>query len=63
MPIYEYACKSCRRLTSAFVRSAAKETAPQCQHCGGKTARALSRFAVGRGASQAKSDFGAPRFG
>ena len=61
MPIYEYACKSCRRLTSAFVRSAANETAPPCQHCGGKTARAFSKFAVGRSARQARSDFGAPR--
>jgi putative FmdB family regulatory protein len=63
MPIYEYTCKSCRRLTSAFVRNASSETAPPCQHCGGKTARALSRFAVGRGASQATSDFAAPRPG
>jgi putative FmdB family regulatory protein len=61
MPIYEYQCKSCKRLTSAFVRNAAKEVAPACQHCGAKTARALSRFALGRSASSAKSDFSAPR--
>ena len=60
MPIYEYKCKSCARLTSSYVRSASKETAPACQHCGGKTARALSRFAVGRGKSQARQDFGTP---
>jgi len=60
MPIYEYACKSCGRLTSAFIRSAERETSPACQHCGGKTARALSRFAVGRSASQVREEFGAP---
>jgi putative FmdB family regulatory protein len=60
MPIYEYKCKSCGRLTSRFFRSAGDEKAPACQHCGGKTARALSRFAVGRGASSAKDEFGTP---
>jgi putative FmdB family regulatory protein len=60
MPIYEYACRACKRLTSAFVRNPADETAPPCQHCGGKTARALSRFAVGRSAAQANRDFSAP---
>jgi putative FmdB family regulatory protein len=58
MPIYEYKCKSCGRLTSQFFRSAESVRAPACQHCGGKTARALSRFAVGRSASQVKEQFG-----
>lgn len=61
MPIYEYKCKACKRLTSQFFRSAAAEKAPACQHCGGKTVRALSRFALGRSPSSAKSDFSAPR--
>jgi putative FmdB family regulatory protein len=62
MPIYEYKCKACARLTSQFVRSAANEKAPACQHCGGKTARALSRFAMGKSASQVREQFGsAPR--
>jgi putative FmdB family regulatory protein len=60
MPIYEYTCRACKRLTSSFVRNPADETAPPCQHCGGKTARALSRFAVGRTAGQANRDFAAP---
>ena len=67
MPIYEYTCKSCRRLTSSFVRNPANETAPACQHCGGKTARAFSRFAVGRGAGRTaaggRQNFEAPRPG
>jgi putative FmdB family regulatory protein len=60
MPIYEYKCKKCGRLTSAFVRSPDRETAPACQHCGATTARALSRFAVGRSASSVKESFGRP---
>ena len=60
MPIYEYKCKQCGRLTSSFVRNTSKEVAPPCPHCGGKTARALSRFAVGRSAGQARQDFGSP---
>jgi putative FmdB family regulatory protein len=60
MPIYEYTCTKCARLTSNFVRSAANEKPPQCQHCGGTTTRALSRFAVGRSASSIKQDFGTP---
>jgi putative FmdB family regulatory protein len=60
MPIYEYTCKSCNRLTSVFVRNPEDEAAPACQHCGGKTVRAFSRFAVGRGASSVRADFGTP---
>ena len=60
MPIYEYKCKQCGRLTSNFVRNTSKEVAPNCQHCGGRTARALSRFAVGRSASQSRESFSAP---
>ncbi len=60
MPIYEYKCESCARLTSAFVRNPANEKAPACQHCRGKTARAFSKFAVGKGASQVREQFGAP---
>jgi len=60
MPIYEYKCKDCGRLTSQFVRTAGSERAPACQHCGGRTARALSRFAVGRSAAQVRDEFGTP---
>ena len=60
MPIYEYKCKKCERLTSAFVRNVDHEVAPACQHCGGRTARALSRFAIGKDAARVRQDFGAP---
>ncbi len=59
MPIYEYKCKACSRLTSQFVRNTGAERPPVCQHCGGKTARALSRFAVGRSGASVKEAFGA----
>ncbi len=62
MPIYEYKCKKCARLTSQFVRNPDREVAPTCQHCGATTKRALSRFALGKSASQVRAQFGsAPR--
>jgi putative FmdB family regulatory protein len=62
MPIYEYKCTACGRLTSVFVRSTAAEKPPACAHCGSRTARALSRFALGKSASQVREQFGrAPR--
>ena len=46
MPIYEYRCADCGRLTSVFVKSAGAEQEPACTHCGGKKLeRAFSRFA------------------
>jgi len=59
MPIYEYKCKACGRLTSQFVRNVARETAPACQHCGGRTARALSRFAYHKSEARVLEEYGA----
>jgi putative FmdB family regulatory protein len=59
MPIYEYKCRACGRLTSAFVRSAEGAREPACQHCGGKTARALSRFAYHKAAGRVLEEHGA----
>jgi len=58
MPIYEYKCKDCGRLTSAFVRSIEHETAPACQHCSGRTARALSRFAYHKSEARVLEEYG-----
>jgi putative FmdB family regulatory protein len=59
MPIYEYKCKDCGRLTSQFVRNTSTETAPSCQQCGGRTARALSRFAYHKSESRVLEEHGA----
>jgi putative FmdB family regulatory protein len=59
MPIYEYKCKACGRLTSQFVRNVSQETAPACQHCGGRTARALSRFAYHKSEQRVLEEYGA----
>jgi putative FmdB family regulatory protein len=59
MPIYEYKCRECGRLTSNFVRNTASETAPACQHCGGKTARTFSKFAYHKSESSVLEQYGA----
>ena len=59
MPIYEYRCRTCGRLTSKFVRNIADEAAPACQHCGGRTARALSRFAYHKSEQRVLEEYGA----
>jgi putative FmdB family regulatory protein len=60
MPIYEYTCADCGRLTSVFVRSMNAKTKPTCSHCGSKKlARALSRFAQHRSEQQVLEQYGA----
>jgi putative FmdB family regulatory protein len=46
VPIYEFKCQDCGRLTSIFVRSMTSFYETVCQHCGGKwLERVVSRFA------------------
>ena len=46
MPIYEYTCHDCGRLTSVFCKSMSASAKATCNHCGGrKLSRAPSRFA------------------
>jgi putative FmdB family regulatory protein len=46
MPIYEYRCADCERVTSVFVRSASASVDPTCEHCGSKRlARLMSKVA------------------
>lgn len=64
MPIYEYICADCGKLTSAFVRSAANATTPACSHCGGGALkRAISRVSIGRTESQVLQQYGVPQPG
>lgn len=61
MPIYEYRCRDCARLSSIFVRNADGSGEPACQHCGSHAmARAVSRFSVGRTEQQVMEQFGMP---
>lgn len=53
MPIYEYKCAKCSRLTSVFTRSAGLPEGAECKHCGSKKLeRVFSKFAH----HQSKSD-------
>jgi len=49
MPIYEYQCESCGKVSEILVRSAADE-APVCTACGSrKLTKMFSTFGVGKG--------------
>jgi putative FmdB family regulatory protein len=49
MPIYEYRCEKCRRMTSVLTTRVSERVAAICAHCGGKKMRRLmSRFAMPR---------------
>ena len=60
MPIYEFKCRDCDRLTSVFLKSVSAGYDPRCQHCGsGKLERALSRFAYHRSGQSVLEEYGA----
>ena len=45
MPIYEFRCADCRKITNYFSRKVDTEIQPPCEHCGSaKTARMMSKF-------------------
>jgi len=58
MPIYEYCCEICGRLTSQLVLKPAEATAPTCRACGsGQTRRVLSGFAYHRSEASRLAEF------
>jgi putative FmdB family regulatory protein len=60
MPIYEYKCGDCGRMTSVFTKSMESKVKASCQHCGSKKlARALSKFAYHRSTQQVLERYGA----
>jgi putative FmdB family regulatory protein len=60
MPIYEFRCDDCGRLTSVFVKSMSESVEAACSGCGGgKLSRALSRFAYHRSEQQVLDQYGA----
>jgi putative FmdB family regulatory protein len=64
MPIYEYRCESCERVTSVFVRSARAEVKAKCEHCGSaKLKRLMSRVQRVKGTKDVLDEYGASRPG
>jgi putative FmdB family regulatory protein len=59
MPIYEYKCRQCGRLTSVFVKSVSSPVDARCKGCGsGELERAVSAFAYHRSESTVLEDHG-----
>lgn len=49
MPIYEYRCDKCRRVSSVLTTRVTEKVEAVCTHCGGKKmSRLMSRFAMPR---------------
>jgi putative FmdB family regulatory protein len=47
MPVYEYRCKQCAKVSAILFRSMSDTKVPVCQHCGGMDlARLISRVSV-----------------
>lgn len=64
MPIYEYRCESCERVTSVFVRSTRSEVNAKCEHCGSaKLKRLMSRVQRVKGTQDVLDEYGAPSAG
>jgi putative FmdB family regulatory protein len=64
MPIYEFTCRDCSRLTSIFVRSVNTPYEAKCRHCGGvQLQRAVSRVAYHRTEQQILEEYGVPEPG
>jgi putative FmdB family regulatory protein len=62
MPIYEYECRSCRRIISVLILKKEEEKDARCPHCGGdRLTRVLSRFVLHKTEDQRLQDFDAHR--
>ena len=60
MPIYEYTCGDCGRLTSVFVKSMNATAKAACTPCGSrKLSRSLSRFAYHKSEQRVLEQYGA----
>ena len=64
MPIYEFICQDCSKLTSVFVRTVNSDVNAKCDKCGGTNLkRAMSRVAIGRTEQQIMEQYGTPEPG
>ncbi len=60
MPIYEYRCEVCSRLTAQLIFKPAEATLPACRACGSaRTRRVLSGFAYHRSEASRLAEFDA----
>ena len=49
MPVYEYRCQECRKLSSVLTYSWSSNSEPKCKHCGGANlTKLISSFSVHR---------------
>ncbi|MCK9487449.1 MAG: zinc ribbon domain-containing protein [Dehalococcoidia bacterium] len=64
MPIYEYRCEACGRISNVFVRSVRAKVAATCEHCGGTDLkRLMSRVGRVKSTQDVVDEYGAPRTG
>ena len=64
MPIYEFICQDCSKLTSVFVRTVNSDVNATCEKCGSANLkRAMSRVAIGRTEQQIMEQYGTPEPG
>jgi putative FmdB family regulatory protein len=57
MPVYEYICNDCRKVSSIFTRSISAVVDPVCAHCRGKDLqRKISRVVIAKGTRRAVDD-------
>ena len=64
MPIYEYQCEACEKMSSILILKAEEEKGARCAHChSDRLVRVLSRFALHKTEAQrlGELDTGAPR--
>lgn len=61
MPIYEYQCEQCGRVSSFFEKSMRANTSHECPECGSRELRKLcSAFSAGRGEAGASGSDACP---
>ena len=61
MPIYEFRCADCGKITNYFTRKIDTEISTACEHCGSaKTSRMISRFARSYTRSDIMEKYGDP---
>ena len=59
MPIYEYRCQACAKVTSFFLKSINSVLEPVCSHCQGTSMeRRMSSFAMGKTVGSVHENFG-----